>query len=146
MDGISNGQQNILTRRRSSLYSGGPGSSTASPNTYKASYEKQLANEIENWSRLLRNKVHEIHDHMHKQIQLDSTLLSAEQQQYLDQGPKLIAFSKQSEEMNNLLERYIQRKSFLAQRYDAILGEARSQTDNKALGITEKRLLSDDIK
>ncbi|XP_058819619.1 uncharacterized protein LOC131682268 [Topomyia yanbarensis] len=143
MESQSGVQQNIVIRRRSSLYSSGPGSS---PNIYKPSYEKQLSNEIENWSRLLRNKVMEINEHMNTQIQLDNSVLSTEQQQYLALGPKVDEFSKQSDEINSLLERYIQRKSFLAQRYDAILGEARAQADNKALSIAEKRLLSEQIK
>ncbi|XP_055641798.1 uncharacterized protein LOC129778740 isoform X2 [Toxorhynchites rutilus septentrionalis] len=145
MEDNANVQQNIVIRRRSSLFCSGSGSASASPSTYKPSYENQLTKEIESWSRLLRNKIHEIHEHKQTILELDSSILSAEQQAYLNTGPSVESFVQSSNEFCHLLERYIQRKSFITQRYDAILREARAQVDTKAMELVEKSLLSKEI-
>ncbi|EAT45182.1 AAEL003515-PB [Aedes aegypti] len=137
--------QKIPVRRRSSLFQSDQGSISASPVPYKPSYEKQLKNEIESWNKLVRDKVHEINEFKKNNIELNVSLLSDEQRRYLSAGPTVDEVLKESNDFAQLLERYIQRKSFLARRYDAILKETRSQMDNVALDVVENELLSKPI-
>lgn len=138
-------QKDIVVRRRSTLFTSNSDCASSSPITYKLNYGEQLTNEIENWNRLMNEKYNEIKKLKTTQVELDYSLLSDEQKQYLQLGPKADKILQQSNAIKNLVERYIQRKSFLAQRYDAILKEARAQLDNKAISVAEKQLLSEEI-
>ncbi|XP_053693368.1 uncharacterized protein LOC128741519 [Sabethes cyaneus] len=136
----------IVVRRRSTLFtSADTNSASSSPSTYTISYEKQLRDEIENWNRMINETYKKIKELKRTQIELDSSLLSKEQKQYLEMGPKTEKILQQSNEFRALVERYIQRKSFLAQRYDALLKDARAIVDNKALSVGERQLLSEEV-
>ncbi|XP_029720697.1 uncharacterized protein LOC109408038 [Aedes albopictus] len=137
--------QKIPVRRRSSLFQSEQGSSSASPVPCKPSYEKQLKDEIDSWNRLVRDKVHEINEFKKNTIELNVSLLSEEQHRYLSAGPTVDAIVQDSNDFTQLVERYIQRKSFLARRYDAVLKESRAQLDNAALDVVENELLSKPI-
>ncbi|XP_062545577.1 uncharacterized protein LOC134212081 [Armigeres subalbatus] len=145
MGDSSNIPQKMPVRRRSSLFQSDQGSISASPVPYKPSYEKQLKEEIESWNRLVRDKVHEINEFKKNTIELNASLLSDEQRRYLSAGPTVEQVAQESNTFTQLVERYIQRKSFLASRYDAILQETRSQMDNTALDVVENQLLSKPI-
>lgn len=141
MDDPENMPQNIAVRRRSTLFSSD--ASVGSPLPCKPSYEKQLKDEIDSWSRLVRSKIQEINEHKKDNIELDESLLSDEQRRYLNAGPILNNYVREANDFRMLVERYIQKKSFLARRYEAILSESRSQLDNIALDAVEKKLLSE---
>lgn len=145
MEGDPTLQQNIVIRRRSSLFRSSSSPAIHSPNNYKPSYEKQLVREIEDWSKLMRTKIHEINEHAQSSIELDDSLLTEDQRAYLAAGPKVDTYVAQSNEFAQLLERYVERKSFLTQRYQAILNEARSQMSTQALDLVEKNLLTQKI-
>ncbi|XP_065073693.1 uncharacterized protein LOC135697808 [Ochlerotatus camptorhynchus] len=136
--------QKIAIRRRSSLFLS-DASASASPLPFKPSYEKQLKNEIDSWSRLVRSKIQEINEHKKNNIELDVSLLSDEQRRYLNAGPILDDYVQEANAFGILVERYIQRKSFLARRYELILSEARAQLDNKAVDLIETQLLSEKL-
>ncbi|XP_055540824.1 uncharacterized protein LOC129727242 [Wyeomyia smithii] len=144
MDNNIGVENDIVVRRRSTLFNSNSNCSSSSPSTYKLSYEKQLKNEIENWNRLMNLKYKEIKELQRTQIELDASLLSEEQKRYLELGPNAENILQQANEFRSLAERYIQRKSFLAQRYDAILKDARAMVDNKALSVGERQLLSEE--
>lgn len=136
--------QNIAVRRRSSLFSSDV-SAPGSPLPFKPSYEKQLKAEIDSWSRLVRSKIQEINEHKKGSIELNDSLLSDEQRRYLNAGPILDNYVRDTNDFHSLAERYIQKKAFLARRYEAILSESRAQLDNKALDTVERNLLSEKI-
>lgn len=94
---------------------------------------------------MVRSKIQEINAHKNNNIELDVSLLSAEQRRYLNAGPLVDNYVQESNAFGILVERYIKRKSFLALRYDAILSEARAKLDNKALDVVETQLLSEKL-
>uniref|UniRef100_A0A8D8C2G9 (northern house mosquito) hypothetical protein n=1 Tax=Culex pipiens TaxID=7175 RepID=A0A8D8C2G9_CULPI len=145
MEGDPSLQQNIVIRRRSSLFRSNSSPAIHSPSNYKPSYEKQLMREIEDWNKLMRRKIHEINQHAQASIELDTSLLTEEQHAYLAAGPKVDAYVAASNDFTQLLERYVERKSFLTQRYQSILNEARSQMSTQALDLVEKNMLSQKI-
>lgn len=145
MDEAANVPERVPIRRRSSLFQSDQGSSCASPVLYTPSYEKQLKDEIDGWYVLVRDKVREIQEIKKNPIELDESLLSDEQRRYLAAGPKVDQVVQKSNDFSQLLERYIQRKSFLARRYDNIMKEAQAQLHIKALDLVESELLSKKI-
>uniref|UniRef100_A0A453Z0Q4 Uncharacterized protein n=1 Tax=Anopheles gambiae TaxID=7165 RepID=A0A453Z0Q4_ANOGA len=113
-------------RRRSSLFSTNQVSDSGSVSNEAIRYEKQLRQEIKEWTNLIRSKYVNLQQLRTASCKVDQSILTDEQRRYLADGPTVENFIAETETFDKAVTAYVTRKSFLMERNAYIVQEAKA--------------------